>query len=263
MVSPGRAALASRWPRRSRHRRRRRHRVEGGADRVGREREVGIAGEVAGHGLVRVDDGAGAPGLELGERVALPAATMSQPINRSAPPAGDPHGVDVVGIGGDAHVADHGAVLLRQAGLVEDRAALALEMGGHAEQGADGHHAGAADAGDDDAVGRVQGGRRRIGQSRQRGVEGGAVSPGLGPVDGDEAGAEPVHARIVLVARRLVDGALAAELGFQGTMETQLDWTPQSPQPSHTASLIKTRRGGSIIRPRLRRRRFSAAQVWS
>ena len=48
-----------------------------------------------------------------------------------------------------------------------------------------------------------------------------------------------------------------------GTIETQLEASPQSPQPSQTSSLITTRRGGSAIWPRLRRRRFSAAQVWS
>ena len=37
----------------------------------------------------------------------------------------------------------------------------------------------------------------------------------------------------------------------------------QSPQPSQTASLITTRRAGSGNLPRLRRRRFSAAHVWS
>ena len=48
-----------------------------------------------------------------------------------------------------------------------------------------------------------------------------------------------------------------------GWMATQLDCTPQSPQPSQTSSLTTTRSSGSGKRPRLRRRRFSAAQVWS
>ena len=48
-----------------------------------------------------------------------------------------------------------------------------------------------------------------------------------------------------------------------GSTLRQLDCTPQSPQPSHTSSLITTRRAGSAIVPRLRRRRFSVAQVWS
>ena len=48
-----------------------------------------------------------------------------------------------------------------------------------------------------------------------------------------------------------------------GEMETQLDFLPQSPQPSHTSSLITTRLGKSGNVPRFLRRRFSAAQVWS
>src|SRR5262245_42718660 len=48
-----------------------------------------------------------------------------------------------------------------------------------------------------------------------------------------------------------------------GATATQLDFTPQSPQPSHTAGLMNTRLSGSGNMPRLRRRRFSAAQVWS
>src|ERR1700694_3726836 len=46
-----------------------------------------------------------------------------------------------------------------------------------------------------------------------------------------------------------------------GCTDTQFDCTPQSPQPSHTSSLMLTRLSGSGNCPRLRRRRFSAAQV--
>ena len=46
-----------------------------------------------------------------------------------------------------------------------------------------------------------------------------------------------------------------------GCTDRQLDLAPQSPQPSHTASLMTTRRAGSGYSPCLRRRRFSAAQV--
>ena len=48
-----------------------------------------------------------------------------------------------------------------------------------------------------------------------------------------------------------------------GLTDTQLLFSEQSPQPSQTASLITTRLAGSGKVPRLRRRRFSAAQVWS
>src|SRR5262245_8323798 len=57
---------------------------------------------------------------------------------------------------------------------------------------------------------------------------------------------------------RLVPSAVSS-----GTTATQFDFTPQSPQPSHTAGLMNTRLSGLGKVPRLRRRRFSAAQVWS
>ena len=48
-----------------------------------------------------------------------------------------------------------------------------------------------------------------------------------------------------------------------GVTETQFEATEQSPQPSQTSSLMKARLAGSGKVPRFRRRRFSAAQVWS
>ena len=49
----------------------------------------------------------------------------------------------------------------------------------------------------------------------------------------------------------------------RGSMDRQLLCTPQSPQPSHTSSLMTTVVVGAASVPRLRRRRFSVAQVWS
>src|SRR6516165_8291154 len=46
-----------------------------------------------------------------------------------------------------------------------------------------------------------------------------------------------------------------------GSALRQLDSTEQSPQPSQTRSLIEAKRGGSSNWPRLRRLRFSVAQV--
>src|SRR5260370_17746749 len=48
-----------------------------------------------------------------------------------------------------------------------------------------------------------------------------------------------------------------------GLTDTQLLLSEQSPQPSHTASLMKTRLAGSGKVPRLRRRAFSAARGWA
>ena len=41
---------------------------------------------------------------------------------------------------------------------------------------------------------------------------------------------------------------------FEGIMERQFDFFPQSPHPSQTVSLMKIRLFGSTIVPRLRRR---------
>ena len=79
-----------------------------------------------------------------------------------------------------------------------------------------GDDAGAADAGDDDAVGMV--GERQAGRGQRRPVLrlGHALAAlELGAVHGDEGRAEAVEAGIVLVAARLVDGALAAPFGHQ------------------------------------------------
>ena len=92
-------------------------------------------------------------------RRAEAATTMSQPSTRSAPPGRDAHRVQILRRRGDAHMAHHRAVLLRQAGEVEHGAALAFEMRRHAEQRADGDDAGAADAGDEDAVGLARAAR--------------------------------------------------------------------------------------------------------
>ena len=48
-----------------------------------------------------------------------------------------------------------------------------------------------------------------------------------------------------------------------GSTDRQFDFTPQSPQPSQTLSLMAMRREASGIRPRLRARRFSFAHSWS
>src|SRR4051794_19187423 len=113
-------------------------------------------------------------------------------------------------------MAQYRATLLREAGHVEDHAGLAFDMRGHAEQRADGEHAGAADAADGDVVGLFN--RRPRGRLRQRtdlGKLRRRAMARLAAVDGDEGRAKTLQARIVLVAGRLVDGALAAELGLQ------------------------------------------------
>jgi hypothetical protein len=85
----------------------------------------------------------------------------------------DTCGVNVFRPVGNAQVRKDGAVFLCQAGHVEHRYAFAVQMGGHAEQRAEGDHAGAADAGDQD-VERAPGvGQQRLGQGRKEGLVGG------------------------------------------------------------------------------------------
>ena len=121
-------------------------------------------------------------------------------------------------VGGDADVRHHGAVLLRQARHVERAGGLAVQVRGHAEDGAHRHHARAADAGNQHAVGpraveRGQGGlgQRQVGFGQRARL----AAPGRGAVHGDKAGAEALDAGKILVARRLVDTPLAPQLGGQ------------------------------------------------
>ena len=115
-------------------------------------------------------------------------------------------------------MAHHGAVLLRKPGEVQRRAAAAVEMGGHAEQRADGDDAGAADAGDEDVIGRIEFApfrQGKIGEQLARIDRRGLGSLQRAAMDGDETRTESLDAGIVLVAVRLVDLAFAAEFGFE------------------------------------------------
>ena len=76
-------------------------------------------------------------------------------------------------------------------------------------------------------------------------------------------GQKPLRQRVSLLQVLWLMVRLRPNGVSRGSTDRQFDCTPQSPQPSHTASLIITRTAGSTIVPRLRRRRFSVAQVWS
>ena len=121
---------------------------------------------------------------------------------------------------GDLHMAHDRAAFLREAGHVEHRGRLAFEVGGHAEQLPDRDHAGAADAGDENAISRRGIGQRGFGYriERRRGCGAGLgqafAFAQLPTFDRHEARAEAVEAGIVLVARRLIDLAFATEFGL-------------------------------------------------
>ncbi|MDT4825399.1 hypothetical protein FQZ97_586830 [compost metagenome] len=116
----------------------------------------------------------------------------------------------------DAHVRRDRAVLLRHARHVEHAHALAFEVRRHADQRADGDHARAADAGDEDVVHAFERERHGSGQGGfLGGLHGhGCVLARLHAFDRHEARAEALDARLVGVARALVDAALQAQVGL-------------------------------------------------
>ncbi len=121
------------------------------------------------------------------------------------------------GLGGELDVRHDRAVFLREARHVQYRNALCFQVRGHGEDLADGDNAGTADAGHQHAVGRAERGQRRF---RKRGeiirhLCRRATFPELAAFDGDEARAEALETGEILVAGRLVDQPLAAELGLQ------------------------------------------------
>ena len=130
----------------------------------------------------------------------------------------DADGCEIIRLGRDADMAHDRAVLLREPCEVERRARQALDMGGHAEQRANGDDAGAADPGDEDVVGAIERGRgrqRQVGEQRRRIGRGTIGLPQFAAVHGDKTRAKALDAGKVLVAVRLVDPPLAAEFGFQ------------------------------------------------
>src|SRR5579883_1636120 len=181
-----------------------------------------MAGELAGDRLVRVDDRLRGAGLELGERIGAGADDEIATEQQVGAAGAQSHGMQGFRVGADADMADDGAALLRHAELIEHRGALALDVRGHAHDGADGDDTGAADARDQHAVGLLD--RRQDRSCRQRSFgralgclrDRGLAFAQAAAFDRHEAGAEAVEAGIVLVAGRLVDRALGAELGLYG-----------------------------------------------
>ena len=167
--------------------------------------------------LVAVDDRARRPGSSLRQRLGAGGDDEVAAEQQARAAGGDAHGVDPVRAFGDADMAHHRAALLRHAELVEHGDALPLQMRRHAEQRPDRHDAGAADPGDENAVGLGKGGQGRLGQRRQVVpiVEiGRAALAQAAAMHRDKARAETLEAGKILVAARLVDRALAAEFGL-------------------------------------------------
>ena len=177
---------------------------------------IRVAGELGGGRLMAVDHRMGDLVVELGQGFLAGGDHQVAAEQQVGLAGGDAHGEDVILLGGDADMGHHRAELLRQAGLVEHAAALAFQVRGHAQQRADGGHATAADARQEDVPGarqaRLRGLRQRLEQRilahRLRLAQAAAMH-------GDEARAEALDAGKILVAGVLVDLALASQLGLQ------------------------------------------------
>src|SRR5580704_2635747 len=86
----------------------------------------------------------------------------------------------------------------------------------HADERAQRDDAGTADAGDEDAIGPIERRCFRLGQSGKHAVvrRKAAKLAWGGAANGDKARAKALEAGKILVAVRLIDAALAAELGL-------------------------------------------------
>ena len=167
--------------------------------------DVRVLGEGGGHGLVVVDHRMGQGGPDLAQGFGTAGGDQIAAQKHVGAAGGNAGGVDPFGLFGDAHMGDHGAVLLRQPRHIQNRNAVAFHVGGHAQKGADGDHPGAADAGNGDAIGFRHAGKAGFGQAgfariREAGVRAGLLAQ-IPAVHGDEAGAEAVDAGKILVAR--------------------------------------------------------------
>ena len=168
---------------------------------------------------------------------------------------------------GYPHMAGDRAALLGEAGHIDGAEALAFQMRGLTEQGRNRHDARAAYAGHQHGVRWSSAGRLgsgRLASRWRRPCRRHAFWPThLGAVHCHEARAEAVEAGEILVARRLVDGALGAELGLQRRDRNAVRFHAAVAAALAHGRINETRLSGSGKVPRLRRRRFSAAQVWS
>ena len=172
-------------------------------DLLRRELHVRLGRERAGHRLVSVEDDVRAIGTDLRQRPVIVDHDHVAAEDEIGFTGGDAHGVDVSRILGDAQMAGDRATLLGEAGLVEHGAALAFEVGSHADQCANRNHAGTADAGDEDIPGALEIRReRRHRQAVEIDLTGADLLRLLQAttVHGDEARTQAFHAGVILVA---------------------------------------------------------------
>ena len=212
---------------------------------VDRHLELGVLGEFAGDDLVAVHNRAGLAGGGQAQGLGAGADHQVAADQRMRLAGGDADRRDVLGVVGNPAVDMHRAALLGEAGHFHQPGALAVDLRRLRQHRADGHNAGAADAGDHHVMGAADLRQHRLGQMRQVHV-GGCFLADLGAFDGHEGRAEAVEAGESPCCRTTGRWRACAPVRCPwGTMETQFDCTPQSPQPSQTSVLMNTRWSGS------------------
>ena len=236
-------------------------------DGPGRELEVRVAGELPGDLLVGVDDDLRARRVHHVEGEVAggdEAVAAEHEVRRPRVEANCAH---VLRPGRDPHVARHRPALLGHAELVDGRERDAFEVGGHGDEGADGDPPRCPPT----PATRMLNGRPPSTRGGRSG-SGRAASPagtstrapprrGVAPWTLTKLGQKPsTHEKSLLQADWSI-WRLRPYSVSRGSTERQFDFALQSPQPSQTRWLMNVRRSGSAIAPRLRRRRFSAAQV--
>ena len=167
---------------------------------------------------MQIDDGQRAARTHLRDRIGRAGGEHVATQHQVGFAGGDALGAQALRGGGDLHVRGDRTVLLAHAGHVQHRGAFCFQVGGHAHQRADGDHASAADAVDQDVVRVLDRWEHRLGQQTPAIViafaRAGLALLQRAAFDGDEARAEALGAGIIFVAGRLVDLALAPEFGF-------------------------------------------------
>ena len=181
------------------------------------EEPVGVFREVSGDHLVAVDNEARVPLAHGGERLVPSCNHQIAADDQIGSARRNPGNVDFSRMIGEPQMAEDRSTFLGESNHVNDADALAFKVRGHAQQGTHGNHARAPYTRDDNVVRAVNFGELRNGQSvigvgLGHGRLGFAQSPA---VHAYKARAKPVGAGVVLVAGRLVNGALASQLGFK------------------------------------------------
>ena len=166
------------------------------------------------------------------------------------------------GVAPDAQVRHDRPTLLRHPRLVDARDLEPVEVGGGGQDLADGDHAGPADAGDEQR--RALAGSRRV-RASDRGVGAGLPAGRAAASGGASQSRTPGSRPRCSSCRGCTSpggcGSCARTACRPGARSGSCETSPQSPQPSQTASLIITRvrgrrpRGRACARGGARRRR--------